>query len=346
MSLITDIVKGIGHGPKIRDWQHASKIFTSNNYALKPKDSYLFHVYFNINQAVSRLSKDQITDAALLVKSVQIPKFTIENKTYNAYNRPNIVQQKIKYDPITITFHDDHSDVVRNLWYDYYSHYYRDSDYTDPDYLQSYKYENADHPAAKNFWGYQPASYQGSSERLLNSITIYSLHQRQFSEYVLINPIITAFQHGQHTQGQSEFLENTMTISYESVLYKYGANKLNAEPTNLGSNPYDNASSPLTAMGGGTTSILGPGGLLSAGTGIASDMGSPLGYMQAGATALNAYNNFKGQNVMGMAGTELKNIGMGILSGDTNTLNRLALPKATTTPGQAMPMGAQTPISE
>jgi len=53
-----------------------------------------------------------------------------------------------------------------------------------------------------------------------------------------------------------------------------------------------------------------------------------LGVIGAGIAGARAFNNLKGQNLLGMAGAELKTIGMGILQGDTNTLNRLSLPRA------------------
>ena len=326
---MSDILHGMSTGSTVRDYQHANKIFVGNNYGLAPKYSFLFHVAFDINQNVSRLSNQQFLELGLLVKSAQIPKYTIDTKTLNAYNRPNIVQQKIKYDPVSITFHDDNTDTVRDFWYDYMSHYYRDSDYTPTTYSASHKYANAS--KGKNFWGYQPANYDNNSERLINSIKIYSLHQRKFSEYILVNPIITSFQHGQHQQGQSEFMENTMSIAYESVLYNYGTVKMENEPTGFATLTYDKAASPLSPVGGGTASIFGPGGLVNTVTGISEQLDKgPLGYVAAGLSVARTFNNLKGKNLLGMAGAELKNIGKGILQGDTNVLNRLSIPRAKT----------------
>ena len=53
-----------------------------------------------------------------------------------------------------------------------------------------------------------------------------------------------------------------------------------------------------------------------------------MGALGAANKAAKTYNNLKGKNLVKMAGDELKNIGMGILKGDSNVLNRLALPKA------------------
>jgi hypothetical protein len=329
MSVIDDVLTGLTRNATMRDFKHANKIFVSNAYELAPKHSYLFHVAFDVNSTLSRLPNIEKIQLGMMVKTVSLPKYTIDVKTMNAYNRPNIIQNKIKYDPVNITFHDDSADVVRDFWYDYMSHYYRDSDYSPPIYQQNTKYNERQ----SEHWGYLPAKYQsnGSVERILNFIKIYSLHQKRFTEYILVNPTITSFQHGQHSYSDtSGTMENTMTISYETVLYNYGDVKIGAEPDGFATLLYDKTPSPLTPAGGSTASILGPGGLLSSATGIGQNLGNGgvLGIAQAGITAARTFNKFKGQNILGMAGAELKNLGLSIISGDTNALNRLALPKA------------------
>ena len=333
MSIINDFAQGLTRGAYIRDFKHASKIFTSDNYALAPKSSWLFHVAFDLNSSISRLPQNtEKLQLGFLVKSASLPKYTIDVKTMNAYNRPNYVQTKIKYDPVTITFHDDSSDVVRDFWYDYMSHYYRDSDYADNTYGQNTKYN-----AMSTFqprWGYLPAKYDsGGSEKLLKFIKIYSLHQKRFTEYVLVNPTITSFGHGAHNNSSTnEFMENTMTVEYETVLYNYGSIKAGGEPSGFGVFDYDKQPSPLTPGGGGTTSLLGPGGLADSATGAYQQL-SDGNFLGAGLIAAQTYTKFKGQNIGAMAGAELKNIGLSVLNGDSNALNRLALPKPQLTNG-------------
>ena len=87
MSVINDILHGIGTGPSIRDFQHANKIFVANGYELMPKYSFLFHVAFDINSNLSRLPNQEKIEMGMLVKSVQLPKYTIETKVHNAYKR-------------------------------------------------------------------------------------------------------------------------------------------------------------------------------------------------------------------------------------------------------------------
>ena len=118
--------------PTLKDWFHASKTFTTNGYELVPRYKFLFHVYFNINvgqipalQNAYGQSGD-IATVGLLVKTATVPSFKMDVETLNQYNRKRLIQTKINYQPVTLTLHDDQGDVVRNMWYNYYSYYYKD----------------------------------------------------------------------------------------------------------------------------------------------------------------------------------------------------------------------------
>jgi hypothetical protein len=236
----------------LKDYQHAKKIFVDGNYRLSPKYGFLFYVEFDFNPLISNVSNTAAQELGMIVKSVGLPKYTIDTKVHNAYNRVNIVQNKIKYDPIQIVFHDDQADNVRNFWYDYYSYFYRDSDYADVTYQGISKYQSR----ASFDWGYSPRpspSYNNSAGyqayQYIQAIRIYSLYQRNFSEYQLVNPVITSFSHGSHAQGGSELVEHSMGIQFETVKYLTG---YTTEDTAGGfvSLHYDNKQSPLAPAGG------------------------------------------------------------------------------------------------
>lgn len=239
-NFVKQFYQGTGLGTLAKDYKHASKIFVAGNHRLAPKFGFLFHVAFDINLEVSRQSKTDILEAGMLVKTMQLPKYTVENKTYNAYNRVNIAQTKLKYEPVTITFHDDNSDIIRDMWYDYMSYYYRDTDYEPAKYLQETKYNTRENQS----WGYTPSKVDSNSKRLIERVRLYSLHQKRFTEYVLINPQITSFQHGEHQQGENNFMQNTMTLSYETVLYNYG-DIVSGQNINFADLHYDHTPSPL-----------------------------------------------------------------------------------------------------
>lgn len=321
MNLFDGFLQQLGTGDQIRDWKHASRLFIDNNYALSPKYDWLFHVFIDVNPAVSRIQDpNSLKEHGMLVKSSDLPKFTVDNKTLNNYNRPNIVQTKIKYDPINITFHDDQSNKIRTLWYDYYNYYYRDTDTgfagssgaPNPSYYAESKYVPAQ-PISKNF-GYTPRAFTNSNQ-YINNIQIYSLHKKRFSLYVLINPVITSFSHGTHSTGANGMLENTMTIAYESVLYGSGYVTANTVK-GFADLHYDKSPSPLTPAGGGTNSILGPGGILSTMDEVIADGGSGTtqGYGSAAFKLFRGYQKNKNVDLRGLAKQELYQAGMDILN--------------------------------
>jgi hypothetical protein len=322
-NIFNQFLKQAGAGTNIKDYRHATRLFVDGNYRLSPKYGFLFHVAFDLNPNLNNLTNEAILESGMLVKSAQLPKFTVDNKTYNAYNRPNVVQTKLRYDPITITFHDDNADTIRSFWWNYYSHYYRDSDHVPQTFAQPSKYSDRQ---SQN-WGYSPAAYasNGAVERMLNSIRVYSLHQRNFTEYTLINPTITNFKFGDHNNNSSnEVMEISMTVAYESVLYSYGQVVPDQTVNGFAILHYDKTPSPLTPQGGGTQSILGPGGLVSALNGVSSQLGQG-NWLGAGLTAFKSFNNFKGANFGQIATNELKTIGMNILNGN-NPLSKIQIP--------------------
>ena len=126
-----DFLKDVGSGffgnEYLRDYTHASKTFRTNAYGYSPKFKFLFHVKFELNDqlngTVKNLLPDKNFNLGLAVKSVQLPQYTFDTHVMNQYNRKRIVQTKIKYDDINITFHDDNANMIRNLWYAYYTYY-------------------------------------------------------------------------------------------------------------------------------------------------------------------------------------------------------------------------------
>jgi hypothetical protein len=123
-------LQGFTGTSSLRDYTHASKAFTSNSFELKPRYKFLFHVSFTLNSDIPAISKvigtQEAQNLSVVVKTVDLPKYSIATETLNQYNRKRVVQTKINYEPVTLTFHDDSGDNVRNMWYNYYSYYYKD----------------------------------------------------------------------------------------------------------------------------------------------------------------------------------------------------------------------------
>lgn len=321
----------------LKDYSHASKTFRTNGYQNSPRFKFLFHVYFTINVDQVKALKDiygggdSIT-LGLLVKNIELPRYSIDVETMNQYNRKRLIQKKIDYDPVRVTFHDDGGDSIRNLWYNYYAYYFKDP--SQPYRGQTiqngtigqsavrqngFGYNVRDiysNDRAVNDWGYIGEAYSDGTNSasgkppFFKDISIYGFDQHKFVEYVLINPVITNWNHDTYDYSQGDgIMENSMTIRYETVKYYSGAIGRARPDTNVQgfASPqyYDQVQSPLSRPGG-TQSILGQGGLLDTGIGIYEDLqsGSVAGIIGAIQKAGTAYNTFKGKNVGAIAREE------------------------------------------
>lgn len=223
---INPYLKELGVSDRIHDYAHADRVIRTDAFRLHPKFSFLYYVRINLDPNYTMLKGQAQSEIGSLVKSVSLPKFTIDTKTFNAYNRVNLVQTKIKYDPVIIKFHDDAADVIRKFWYDYYSFYYRDSDHATSLYQQAHKYNLRQ----TDQWGYSLRNSGNNGKetfsnvtQLITDIQIYSFFNKKFSEVTLHNPVITAFRHGDHDYAQGTgLMEHEMTVSYETVTYSSG----------------------------------------------------------------------------------------------------------------------------
>ena len=339
---LTDAVKGFTENPYLRDFQHASKTFRTNAYQYSPKFKFLFHVYFDINRDLISSASAIPADGniGLTVKTVQLPKYTFELATMNQYNRKRIVQSKIKYDPINITFHDDNGNLIRKLWYTYYTYYFKDSLQLDQTAINGTKAStntagvdlnrrNIYDPnnQGTNDWGYigdtfvpQTATASGlgvSKAPFFRAINIFGFNQHNFVMYRLINPMIESLSHDTYDYSQSNgVMEHQMSLQYETVKYYDGAID-GRTPDNIvkgfGKNEnYDTVRSPISRPGANGT-ILGQGGLADAVGGVADDLanGNIVGALQKAAVAKNTFKN--PQNIVNIAKGE-------VISGITNSL--------------------------
>jgi hypothetical protein len=319
----------------LRDYSHAAKTFRSSGYDLAPRNKFLFYVYFNLNTnipAVANLiSSGKSSTIGLLVKTAQLPSYKIDVDTMNQYNRKRLIQKKINYNPAQIVFNDDHSDLVRNMWYQYYQYYYSDPTYRYgntpnqngalgqlqvPDVFGGASYTANDTYSASRgiqHWGlsgqgYNNPSLQSLSTALLTGpasgqepffrdITISGMSQKTYAQYVMINPLITEWTHDTYDYSQGNgIMTHAMTIKYESVKYYSGAvgGAQPSDPVTGFADPshYDTNKSPI-AVKGSTDTVMTQGTIRPSPQGDKQDL-------QALATGQNTL-----QNVLGAVGQGL-----------------------------------------
>ena len=343
-----DFLKGFTATNSLRDYTHASKTFRTNAYELKPRFKFLFHVQFTLNveeiQAL-RNSKifgpTQISTMSLAVKTVDLPKFNIDVATLNQYNRKRLVQTKINYEPVNITFHDDGGDNIREMWYQYYSYYYKDpaqqyisnapTSYGTVGEVQTkqngFSYNSRDiyeqnRVGSVSDWGYIGENFMDGTSTasgkppFFKDIQIIGFDQHKYARYILINPLITNWNHDTYDYSQGNgTMQHSMTIRYETVKYLNGG--LGKPDVNIrwpDTAHYDNIPSPL-ARAGSTASVFGQGGLLSTGEGILADLesGSVAGLIGAAQKAGATYNTFKGKNLRSVVESEATSLGKQVI---------------------------------
>jgi hypothetical protein len=67
-NFLQQVYSGTGLGDYLKSWQHASKIFVGSNYRLAPKYSFLFHIAFDLDPDLTRMSSSDILEAGMMVK--------------------------------------------------------------------------------------------------------------------------------------------------------------------------------------------------------------------------------------------------------------------------------------
>ena len=279
----------------MKDYRHASRLYIDDNFKLMPKQKFLFHVVFNLDESLfeTAFTSNEQYQLNMLVKAADLPRYGYNVEEKIQYNKKMYTATRIQYEPVNITFHDDHADTVNAFWKKYY-------EYTIADGVSM----NSDLQISNTKDDYYKTAYIGSTNKYgldtpkqrqkpyLKGIEIFVLHKQRFTSMTLVNPVIGSFAHDTLDQADGTgIMQNTMQIFYETVLYKSGIVNVNNVPGFATIN-YDKEPSPLTVLGSGTNSIFGPGG-------VVDGIGTVIKNVQSGnilgaiLSASNTYNNAK-----------------------------------------------------
>lgn len=221
-----------------RDSQYASRGFKIDNNtftatALIPKPKFLFFVKFvsELTQVVTdnnaiidfdRYSntKDGIT---FQVKSIDRPKFNVNTETLQQYNKKRIIQTKINYQPMTITFHDDVSDRVISFWKEYYSFYYGDArQTTSKNWTNDIVTTDFNEGSGNVGWGYLGdfESTRPNRMHFLERIELLQFYGQSYTTIQFIHPKITMIDHDANDYSDGATGSGiVMQFEYEGVIY-------------------------------------------------------------------------------------------------------------------------------
>jgi hypothetical protein len=313
---LDNVVSGaLNPGGNLADFQHAARMFVDDNHRLSPKVKFLYHVSFSINPSaasiIPQLTQKHGTEIGMLVKTAQLPAYQIQTDVKHQYNRKKVVQKRIDYSPVTLTFHDDNFGVSTALWEAYYRYYYRDGNYAKVGPAGNPEPINEQYPTNGLIsLGGKQYRYGFDNDSLVpffNNITIYQLSRKRYTAFTLVNPIISQWQHDTMDYSASDVVESSMTLEYETVHYSRGSMK--NPPKGFGDVHYDKTPSPNSLAGGGASSLLGVGGVLAGGFGVLDDISG--GNVSFG-TVLKAANTIQNAKGLSSAGVGQELLGSAI----------------------------------
>lgn len=293
------------------NYTHATRLFIDNTLRLAPKTKFNYYVRFEMDPMAvkaANFKSKHAEETGLLVKGVDLPKFTFQMDTLNQYNKKHVVYKRIQYDPVQFTMHDDNQGVISALWALYYGYYIADRNNPTQAFDRD-QYRN------KNTSNYAYGFDNGSTVDFFKSVTIYTMGRRRFVGYTLVNPKIQQWTAGNMEMADgASTAESTMSLQYEAVQYTAGTVS-EGSPKGFATLHYDTVSSPLGIAGGGTGLLTGEGGVLDGleavfgAIGNGSAFESPKSFLGTAIAAVNTYKNIRGLSKDG-----LKNEAINILT--------------------------------
>ena len=317
------LLRQIATGDTMHDYGHANRIFASDNMRSHPKHQFLFYVRVTLNEQLVQSGIYPSTkwrELGSLCKTAELPKYTIENKQINSYNKTYTAYTKIKYEPVRLSFHDDADNNLVDFWYNYYSYYFRDSDYGAGSFKMADRHGNL-RPYV--VWGFNPASANVDFQHMIEYIDIFSLHNSRFTQNRLMNPRILNWTQNNHDMAQGAgIMEHQVTIAYEAVkLYKGFWTRDNFPDMIL---RYDLTPSTLSPFGGGTRSVLGQGGAVETAGSVIKDLASG-NFAGAALKIARASQTWKGADIGAVVASEGMQVVRDIVAGK-NPLSKISVP--------------------
>ncbi len=321
-TFLNGLLLQLATGDTMHDYGHANRIFASDYFRSAPKHQFLFYVRFTINDSLNQTgiyTPIQTRELGSLCKTAELPKYTLENKQLNSYNRTYTSYTRMKYEPIRITFHDDADNNLVDFWYNYYSYYFRDSDY------DAGAWKIGDRHKARPYvlWGFNPASANLEYQHLIEHIDIFTFHNSRFTQNRLLNPRILSWNQNGHDHAQgSGTMEHQLSVSYEAVkLYKGFFTNDNFPDMIL---RYDLTPSGISPFNGGTRSVLGPGGVVDTAGSVIKDLASG-NFAGAALKIARAGQTWRGANLGAVVASEGLQVVRDIIAGK-NPLSRISVP--------------------
>lgn len=243
-------------GITLRDFQHAERLFIDQGLKHAPKHKFLYHVTFFLSDEAKTVIPElanYTNEIGILVKSADLPSYQAAVEVKNKYNRKKNIQTSVNYREISIDFHDDNFGITTALLEAYFKYYFADSKNTLS--TAAYGIQNGGDTLyeGEEFNKFQFGMDNDTPNKaFFNRIEIAQLSRRQYTKYILVNPLISDWSHDSVEYSDSQgIMQNSISINYETVLYERGSIEggLDGNPAGFGSpQNYDQTPSPLKSQ--------------------------------------------------------------------------------------------------
>jgi hypothetical protein len=206
----------------LRNSHYATKFTkTARTIQAMPRQRFLFYANFNPGSATRIRDMSSYTKGfAFQIGKIDRPRATPEVKELHQYNRKRLVQTGIKFDPLSITFHDTVDDRVLRVWNQYYQWYFgegRNAGKKSTAWKSSVISNSFD---ISSGWGFSPPNATDSDTGFFESLDIYVFYGKFFTQTRVFNPKITMMEF-ENLDSESSALSNaTMTVAHEGMEYR------------------------------------------------------------------------------------------------------------------------------
>ena len=201
----------------------------SNNFRLKTetwdgvdKPKFLYYIKFVKSNNTSG-GTDYTKSIGILAKHIDRPGFKLDTETLNQYNKKRIVQKRIEYDPVSVTFHDTVDNKVAHMVEDYIRFYYGDPRNKSAIDWKWDQYANEMSMGQGGDWGFIPPK-DTSFANYFSHIEFYYLYGGRYTQYDIINPKIESYTPSDMEYSDSVGAEIQVRFIHEGIVYQ-GNNK-------------------------------------------------------------------------------------------------------------------------
>lgn len=183
----------------------AQEVFRSDNdQLLVPRQK------FNFTLILERHDRASITFTR--VSAVTAASYSVDTQLMNQYNKKRVVQTRLNYEPISVSFYDTFDNEWHNLMRDYLSHYFNGGEGIEK--RTSLEGSSTVTPNFETDLGFTPNADRYFFPRVK---IVQNGYRNKYRETILINPTITNIQGDNLDYSDSNPVIYTVTFQPESI---------------------------------------------------------------------------------------------------------------------------------